>query len=66
MFCSQKTTQIILNLREENMATNIMNALEKNFLGSAPKWYKQTIIAFLIINPVLFELSHPFLAAIHF
>ena len=25
----------------------------KSFLGNAPKWYKQTIIAFLIINPIL-------------
>lgn len=37
------------------------NAFVKNFLGNTPTWYKQAIIAFLIINPVLFHFS-PFLA----
>ena len=30
-----------------------MNAFTQNFLGNAPYWYKQTIIAFLVLNPVL-------------
>ena len=31
-----------------------------NFLGSAPNWYKQAIIAFLVMNPVLMLLLGPF------
>ena len=31
-------------------------AFMKNFLGASPDWYKLTIIAFLVINPVLFFL----------
>lgn len=34
----------------------------KNFLGQAPDWYKKTIIAFLVINPILFLFVDPFLA----
>ena len=30
------------------------SAVFKNFLGLAPNWYKQTILAFLIINPILY------------
>jgi NhaB family Na+:H+ antiporter len=36
-------------------------ALAGNFLGSAPRWYKRTIVAFLIVNPVLYLLS-PYVA----
>jgi NhaB family Na+:H+ antiporter len=36
-------------------------ALAHNFLGSSPNWYKLTIIAFLVVNPLLFVLS-PMLA----
>jgi len=25
----------------------------QNFLGAAPRWHKQTIVAFLVINPAL-------------
>lgn len=31
----------------------IFNALRRNFLGIAPGWYKLSIVAFLIINPIL-------------
>jgi NhaB family Na+:H+ antiporter len=43
------------------MNDSLSMALAKNFLGSAPKWYKQAILAFLIINPILFYI-HPFVA----
>ena len=33
-----------------------------NFLGKAPRWYKLTIIAFLVINPIVFYLISPFIA----
>lgn len=36
-------------------------ALAANFLGHSPQWYKLTIIAFLVVNPVLFVHS-PYLA----
>ncbi|MEW9799122.1 sodium/proton antiporter NhaB [Alteromonas sp. CYL-A6] len=43
------------------MQTSLTSAIYKNFLGHAPDWYKKTIIAFLIINPVLFMLD-PYIA----
>ncbi|MCS3408453.1 sodium/proton antiporter NhaB [Serratia sp. AKBS12] len=38
------------------------SALIKNFLGQSPDWYKLTIIAFLLINPLVFFLVSPFAA----
>ncbi len=43
------------------MNSSPLSALFHNFLGHAPEWYKKTILAFLLINPLLFVLS-PFLA----
>ena len=36
------------------MATTFSQALGRNFLGQAPTWYKQAIIAFLVINPFVY------------
>lgn len=33
---------------------NYMTTLANNFLGNTPNWYKLSIIAFLVINPILF------------
>lgn len=33
-----------------------------NFLGKNPNWYKLTILAFLVINPVVFFFISPFIA----
>ncbi|MEE9492420.1 MAG: sodium/proton antiporter NhaB [Gammaproteobacteria bacterium] len=35
------------------MQTNLANAMYDNFLGNTPDWYKMTILAFLVINPIL-------------
>ncbi|AQA18929.1 Na+/H+ antiporter NhaB [Halioglobus japonicus] len=35
-------------------------SLWKNFLGPSPVWYKQTIVAFLLINPILLHTLGPF------
>lgn len=43
------------------MTISLRNAFIKNFLGKAPDWYKIAIIAFLIINPILFAID-PFIA----
>ncbi|MCC4797567.1 Na+/H+ antiporter NhaB [Enterovibrio norvegicus] len=43
------------------MAITLRNAFTKNFLGKAPDWYKAAIIAFLIINPIVFAID-PFVA----
>ncbi len=43
------------------MAQTTAEALQENFLGNSPVWYKQTIIAFLILNPIL-VVYDPFLA----
>ncbi|MFT6976466.1 sodium/proton antiporter [Shewanella sp. Actino-trap-3] len=37
-------------------------ALFVNFLGKSPKWYKYAILAFLVINPLLFFYVSPFFA----
>lgn len=37
-------------------------ALGSNFLGESPRWYKLTVIGFLVLNPVLFWSVGPFLA----
>jgi len=42
------------------MSDSVATALWKNFLGSSPVWYKQTIIAFLLLNPILLYLLGPF------
>ena len=42
------------------MNQGTLNALWDNFLGSAPEWYKTTIIAFLVINPVAMMLVGPY------
>lgn len=39
-----------------------MNAMRANFLGHAPGWYKFTILAFLIINPILVFTAGPYVA----
>ncbi len=36
------------------------NAYWDNFLGNAPEWYKTTIIAFLVLNPLLLATVGPF------
>jgi NhaB family Na+:H+ antiporter len=36
-------------------------AFMRNFLGQAPTWYKQTILAFLILNPILLYAAGPFI-----
>ena len=35
----------------------VSKAIAKNFLGHSPGWYKLTIVVFLLINPVLFQIS---------
>ncbi|WP_341503626.1 sodium/proton antiporter NhaB [Gallaecimonas sp. GXIMD4217] len=40
---------------------SIARAFIGNFLGQAPDWYKLAIIAFLIINPIIFA-ANPFVA----
>lgn len=44
------------------MPRSIFHALGKNFLGNSPKWYKYTIIAFLIANPILIATVGNFVA----
>jgi NhaB family Na+:H+ antiporter len=39
----------------------IGQAFNRNFLGHSPDWYKWTIIAFLILNPILFSTVGPFI-----
>lgn len=40
----------------------LSNVLFKNFLGGSPQWYKCTILAFMVINPLLYFFVSPFLS----
>lgn len=40
----------------------MVQGFTQNFLGNSPIWYKQAIIAFLLINPIIFFFVSPFLA----
>lgn len=42
------------------MSDTLSQAFYKNFLGHAPQWYKYTILAFLIINPIMMQIAGPF------
>jgi NhaB family Na+:H+ antiporter len=44
------------------MPISLGNAFLKNFLGKSPDWYKLAIIAFLVINPIIFFFVSPFVA----
>jgi NhaB family Na+:H+ antiporter len=37
-------------------------AIGRNFLGSAPRWYKITIVGFLVANPIVLLLAGPFVS----
>jgi NhaB family Na+:H+ antiporter len=43
------------------VATSLVTAMAQNFLGSAPLWYKRTILVFLVFNPVCMVTVGPFL-----
>lgn len=38
------------------------NAFFRNFLGQSPNWYKICILAFLVINPLIYFFISPFIA----
>lgn len=42
------------------MSKNLLKSFGLNFFGTAPKWYKTTLIAFLILNPILLYTVGPF------
>ncbi len=42
------------------MTETAAQALWKNFLGQSPNWYKKTIVAFLVINPIALWTVGPF------
>jgi Na+:H+ antiporter, NhaB family len=42
------------------MSETLVSAFWKNFLGSSPEWYKRTIVAFLLLNPLLLLVLGPF------
>lgn len=44
------------------MNNSLWRAFADNFLGQAPDWYKWTIIAFLVLNPILLFAAGSFVA----
>lgn len=42
------------------MTSSLPRAFLQNFMGQAPVWYKQTIVAFLILNPLCLWLAGPY------
>lgn len=43
------------------MQSTMAGAFARNFMGQAPNWYKQTILAFLILNPIWLWALGPYL-----
>lgn len=41
------------------MTNTLSQAFIRNFLGNSPVWYKQTIIGFLLLNPILLYTAGP-------
>jgi NhaB family Na+:H+ antiporter len=39
----------------------MFHAFSKNFLGNSPDWYKYTILAFLVVNPILLATAGSFI-----
>ena len=39
-----------------------LSSFTQNFLGHAPNWYKITIVAFLLLNPILLLIAGPYIA----
>lgn len=52
---SHKPNNHVLVLKKQIMTPNdsIFHALYSNFLGNSSGWYKKTIIAFLVLNPIV-------------
>lgn len=44
------------------MDISVTRAMTRNFLGQSPDWYKLALVAFLIVNPLMFFFVSPFLA----
>ena len=44
------------------MQETMMHSFTKNFLGQSPTWYKNAIIGFLLINPLVYYVAGPFIA----
>lgn len=42
------------------MLRTIPTAIARNFLGGSPRWYKLTIVGFLVINPLVLLVAGPF------
>ena len=42
------------------MLVSLPRSLARNFLGGSPRWYKITIIVFLVVNPIVCLLIDPF------
>ena len=43
------------------MNQTLPQAFWSNFLGNSPTWYKQAILAFLVLNPILLATAGPFI-----
>jgi len=43
------------------MVRTVAHGFARNFLGNAPSWYKLTILAFLVLNPILIYTVGPFI-----
>lgn len=42
------------------MVNSYGDAVVRNFLGQAPRWYKWTIVAFILLNPLILYVLGPF------
>ena len=45
-----------------NSSLSLAGAIQRSFLGDSPEWYKATILAFLVLNPILLAVAGPVVA----
>ncbi|HKH08427.1 MAG TPA: SLC13 family permease, partial [Agromyces sp.] len=50
----------VASLNRGHMVRELSFAFTRNFLGDAPRWYKVTIVAFLVLNPLVLLTLGPF------
>ncbi len=44
------------------MPKTLSGGFTHNFLGNSPNWYKQAILCFLLVNPIIMYIAGPFVA----
>ena len=56
---AERTLPVVARLMDTKLLSSqgLVLILSDNFLGNSPEWYKLTILAFLVLNPILFAID---------